>query len=198
MQGMQKRHFILTALGASPLIAYSFLFFGMMIEGDLLVFTAGFLIHRGELDLMSSFLVALAGSLLGDALWYALGRVNTENNRFLAWLGSAADKVGNRIDTHIIDRTFRTLFISKFIYGVHHFTLVRAGRRDVLFRKILRSDIPASVLWIGIVGSIGYLASASFDLARRRVHVAEIILLFGLALYLILAEVIGRLLKKKL
>jgi membrane-associated protein len=193
-----RRHYILAALGATPLIAYSVLFFGMMIEGDLLVFTTGFLIHHRAFDPWDAFFVALAGCVIGDFLWYLLGRTDTSHNKILRWLGEATDKIGGRIDAHISVRTFRTLFISKFIYGVHHFTLVRAGRRGVPLGKLFKNDVPASALWIIIVGALGYLASASFELVRRRVHYLEIALLLAVALYFIFVEIIGKFLKKRL
>jgi membrane protein DedA with SNARE-associated domain len=195
---MHKRNFFLAGLAAAPALAYSLLFFGMMVEGDLFVFTAGFLAHHHALNPFIAFPVALAGCVIGDALWYLLGRVDTERNKFLGWLGRAADKLGGRIDAHLKQRTFHTLFLSKFVYGAHHFTLVRAGRSDVPLLKIVRSDIPASFFWIAIVGAFGYLASASFEILRHRLHYIELALLLAVALYFLAAELVSRFLKSRL
>jgi membrane protein DedA with SNARE-associated domain len=64
--------------------------------------------------------------------------------------------------------------------------------------KVLRNDIPASIAWILMIGAVGYLASASFELVRRRVHFVELVLLLAIALYFIFAELVSRALKNRL
>ncbi len=193
------RHFsILRFLAAAPLLAYSALFAGMIIEGDLFIFTAGFLVSRGVLNGWLSFLTIFTGVILGDSLWFLLGRVNTTRNKFLRWLGRMTDVAGGRIDSHVKERTFRTLLISKFVYGAHHFTLVRAGRLGVPFRRFWQNDVLGSLIWIGIVGTLGYLAGASFEGGRGHLRFIELGLLFCVLAYFLISEIVSRLLQEKL
>jgi membrane protein DedA with SNARE-associated domain len=181
-----------------PVSAYTALFFGMIIEGDLVLFTAGFLAHTGVLHLGPTLIVLLAGTILGDSLWYLLGTTDTDRNKFLNWLGRSVDFAGKKIDAHVQERTFRTLLISKFIYGVHHFVLVRAGRLRVPFKRFFRDDAIGSAIWVLGVTSIGYLASASIGKVRHRFHYIEIILLIGIAVYFVIAEIVGKILRNRL
>lgn len=194
-----RRHILfLTALASAPWIAYTVLFAGMIIEGDLLIFTAGFLVQRHILHPLDTFLAILLGVICGDSLWFLLGRTDTTRHKILHWLGRLTDVAGHRIDDHVKERTFRTLLITKFIYGAHHFTLVRAGRLGVPFRRFLRDDALGSAIWIGIIGALGYLTSASFITFRIRLGFLEATLLFAVLCYFLVSEIIARLLKKEL
>lgn len=195
---MWRRHTLfLASLTAAPWIAYSLLFAGMIIEGDLLIFTAGFLVQRGILHPLDTFWAIFLGTLCGDTLWFLLGRMDTTRNKVLSWLGRMTDIAGHRIDDHVKERTFRTLLITKFIYGAHHFTLVRAGRLGVGLRKFLRADAAGSVIWIGIIGLLGYLTSASFIHLKIRLRFLELTLLFAVLCYFFVSELVSRFLKKE-
>ncbi len=170
----------------------------MIIEGDVILFTAGFLLHHGILHPLPALVSLAAGVIIGDCLWYLLGTINTDHNRFLNWLGRSTDFAGKRVDAHVQERTLRTLFISKFIYGIHHFLLVRAGRLRVPARRIFRDDLLASLLWMAVVLSLGFLAGASLDKLRHRFHFIELSLLLAVLLYFLVVEVAGKFLKKKL
>jgi membrane protein DedA with SNARE-associated domain len=193
-----KSSFFFTFLLLHPLGAYFALFLGMVIEGDLVLFTAGFLVHHNVLSLAPTFTSLFFGTIFGDLLWYLLGTTNTDQNKFLNWLGRSTDFAGQKVDAHVKDRTFRTLFISKFIYGTHHFTLVRAGRLGVPLRRFLRTDVIGSLLWVLIVSGLGYAASASFEKLHHRLHFIELALLLGVVLYFLVADIVGKVLKRRL
>lgn len=195
---MGKHTALLMTLAAYPLAVYAVLFLGMIIEGDLLIFTAGFLVRLGTLHLWPTFWSIFIGTLVGDSAWFYLGRLDTTRNKILHWLGRMTDVAGQKVDHHVKDRTIRTLFITKFVYGTHHFTLVRAGRLGVPYLKFLKADAIGSFFWVVIVGSIGVLASASLELIRHRLRYLELALLLGIVLYFLLSGLISKLLKKEL
>ena len=165
-----------------------------MIEGDILLFTAGFLTYRGYFDIGTMLLVVSLGVVIGDNLWYMLGEVIKENSVF----GRFITRVIRPFDEHLKKRTIWTIFISKFIYGLHRPTLIRAGMLRLPFKKFIEGDISASVVWIFLIGSLGYISSASFLLIRRYLRYTEITLLFGLILFILISHLLTHISKKKL
>ncbi len=164
-------------------LAYVILFFAMIVEGETFLFTAAFLAAQGFLDKELTFFFLFAGVQLGDSLWYWLGhKINHSDNRFSRWLV----KVTGPFDEHLEQNTLRTLFISKFIYGFHHFILARAGVLKIKFDEFVKYDLLSNLAWIVIVGGLGYLSGASFLLMKHYLKFAEYALILGLAIFLTL------------
>ncbi|MCX6813087.1 MAG: hypothetical protein NTV77_01185 [Candidatus Azambacteria bacterium] len=53
-------------LAAHQMLSYAVIFFGMAIEGDILLFTAGFLTHQGYFDIGVVLLLVFLGAIIGD------------------------------------------------------------------------------------------------------------------------------------
>ncbi len=176
-------------------LGYIIIFLGMMIEGDILLFTIGFLTHRGYFNIDIVLLIVFLGVIIGDNIWYALGElIDGKDNFFIRFI----KRVTEPFDEHLRRRTFRTIFITKFAYGLHRPTLLRIGMLKLSFKKFIESDIIASIFWIFIVGSLGYLSSASFFLIRRYLRYTEISLLFGLILFILISHLMRHISKKEL
>ena len=167
--------------GWEPL-AYIIIFLGMMLEGDLILFTATFLAHQGFIEPVSMLMTALWGMILGDNLWYSLGLKIKDSSR-LAFLTVWAEKIAKSFDNRLINHPIKTIFIAKFTYGFNRAILIRAGMLKLKWTKVEQSDILATLLWMVIVGGLGYFASASFSLAKNYLRFAEVALVLGLLLF---------------
>ena len=53
---------------------YAAVLIGTFVEGETILVIAGFAAHRGYLSLPWVILLAFAGSLAGDQLWFYVGR----------------------------------------------------------------------------------------------------------------------------
>lgn len=175
-------------------LGFVIIFLGMMIEGDILLFTVGFLTHRGYFNIGLMLLVVSFGVLIGDNLWYIFGEMVNENSAS----GRFITRVVKPFDEHLKKRTVWTIFISKFAYGLHRLTLLRAGMLRLPFKKFIEGDISASAVWIVIIGGLGYLSSASFFLIRRYLRYSEVTLFFALILFILISHLITHFSKKKL
>lgn len=175
-------------------LGYIIIFLGMMIEGDIFLFTVGFLTHQGYFEFGIAFLVVFSGVIIGDNLWYALGEMVNENSV----LGRFITRLTKPFDKHLKSRTIRTIFITKFAYGLHRPTLIRAGMLKLPLKKFIEGDIIAIIFWIFIVGGLGYLSSASFILMRHYLRYTELTLLFGLILFILISHFIRHISKKEL
>ncbi len=163
------------------LLAYIFFFAAMIIEGDIFLFTAGFLASRGFLDKEPMFLALFVGTLFGDSLWYWLGyKLNNSQNRCGQWLV----RVTGPFDGHLRQYPLHTLFISKFIYSLHHVMLGRAGVLKINFKKFFGCDFISTLAWIFVVGGLGYLSGASFGFIKHYLKFTEYALAFFLVVFL--------------
>ncbi len=175
-------------------LGYIIIFLGMMIEGDIFLFTAGFLVNRGYFAIDIALLAVFLGTLIGDNLWYVLGEMINEDSLF----GRFITRITKSFDKHLRERTFRTMLITKFAYGVHRPILFRAGMLRLPFKKFIEGDITAIVLWVFLIGGLGYLSSASFILIKHYLRYTELTLLFGLILFILISHLISHISKKKI
>lgn len=176
-------------------LGYLAVFVGMVFEGDAALFTAAFLTHQGLFDVGDMALVVFAGVFVGDLLWYQAGiwLSHTPSYSFVRrWL----ERITARFDSHLSKRLWHTLFVSKFAYGLHHPILMRAGAIGVPPRRFLGSDILATLLWVAIVGALGYGASASGSVLHR-LRFAERTFLFGLIIFFLIEWLIRRNAKRR-
>ncbi len=175
-------------------LGYFLIFIGLAIEGDTALFIASFLTYHGFFDLGKFFLAAFSGALIGDILWYWLGRRANNSSSFV-------NKITSRVkfaDDHLINKLHRTIFISKFIYGIHHLVMMRAGALNIDLKKVIKYNFLPTLIWILAIGGLGYLSGASFSIIKKYVHFIEVGLLIALALFFIIQRFIKKRSEKKL
>lgn len=121
-------------------------------------------------------------------------RLSRWSPRVNAWI----DRLAKPFDQHLSLNPPRTIFISKFIYGLHRTIILRSGMLKIPLSKFLKADVPAAILWIGIVGGVGYATGISSLLFKRYLPIAEIVLFLGLVGFLVFVRLVSQFLKKEL
>lgn len=178
-----------------PVFTYILIFFGIALEGDVVLFTSAFLADQGFLDPGIIFTITLLGVFVRDLSWYEIGRrIDASDSRIVA----RARKMAAPFDNHLQDRLFHSLFIAKFVYGLHLAIVMRIGALKLPIKKFIQADAPATIIWITIVGGLGYLSSESVALfsAQKYLKYTEVALAGGLVAYLVLHQLISRYSKK--
>lgn len=174
-------------------LAYLFFLLGVIIEGEIALFLAFFAVGRGYLHLGEVLLIAFNGVIIGDFLWYSLGSFFQGKIKYLRnYVGKAAKPIDNQLKKNAT----RAIFISKFIYGTHRITLLRAGSLKISFKEYIRADVPASILWIVLLGSLAYISSLSYDLFKKYLRYTEMSFIFGIIIFLVIAHVLKQISKK--
>src|SRR5574340_1102306 len=157
-------------LPSLPLI----IFIGMLFEGNATLFAASFLASRGLVNPLLAFLAVFLGALIEEIGWYWFGqRINGSSH----WLSRWARKLTEPFNDHLLQKPFRTLLISKFIYGLHRAVMTKAGILGLNTKTFLKDVSLMLLVWIGVVGGLGFLAGASVNLVSRYFRYAEIGLL---------------------
>ncbi len=184
---------ILNKLIEVPLLAYSVLFVGMAVEGEVALLAGIFSAELGYLDLRLVIVTALAGMWIGDIGWYYLGGYIEP---FLPH--RKITQMVPFIDRAIVQRPFATLSISKFAYFLHRFILIRMHQLRITPRQFIRMDAIAGGFWFIIIAALGIGFSASFVLLRHYIRIAEV----GLVVIILIAgfaeHLVGKYLRKKL
>ena len=178
-------------------VGYGVVFLLMIVEGDIALFTFSFLASQGSFQVGYLTMSVFFGALLGDVVWYSLGRYILEAP-MLQWLKAIVERMARPINQHLQERPFHTLFLTKFTYGIHHAILARAGMMKNPLRTLLKTDIPAVFCWMMAIGSLGYFSGASFGSLKHYLKLGEVIFLSCVILFIVLERVLRNKVKARL
>ena len=157
---------------------YGAVLVGTFLEGETVVLLGGFAAHRGYLDLPWVIAVAFAGSLLGDQLYFYLGRRHSARilRRFAAW----GDRI-QRVDE--LMRRFHTPLILafRFLYGLRIVAPFAMGMSSIPAQRFVLLNVIGAMAWAFLVGMGGYLFGNALemlvgDLKRHEMKIIIILL----------------------
>ena len=126
---------------------------GTFLEGETVLVLAGFAAHRGYLSLPVVIVVAFAGTVFGDQLFYYLGRKHSAFilSRKPGWQ-SNLDKARRLLHKH----KFLTILCFRFIYGLRTVTPFSLGIAEISPRLFVPLNILGGIVWSVSIGCAGY------------------------------------------
>jgi len=135
-------------------------FFGMIVEGTAVIILSGVLCHMGVLPCGDTILVAILGAIIGDQLWFYIGK--NYGQKFLLkfptidkQIKKMEDKVQSKAD--ILAMTSRVIsggaIAFPLVLAMHNYSHKRFTVLDSIGASL------ASMIWL----SIGYFLSNSFQ-----------------------------------
>ncbi len=126
---------------------------GCFFEGETVLVIGGFAAYQGYLHLPWVIVAAYGGTLLGDQLYFFLGRVYGQKvlKRRPYWQGRVAK-------VHRLLRRFQTwlILLFRFLYGIRVITPFVIGMSGVSPRKFLFFNAIGAMIWAVLVGAGGY------------------------------------------
>lgn len=175
---------------------YLAVFFGVMgeqfapIPGEPLLLAAGALAGTGHLQLGLATIIALSGAVVGDVVWYEIGRQG--GHRVLRWLCRVSiepDSCVRRSEDLLSRRGAGVLLVAKFVPGLHSVAQPLAGVLGMRRWPFLVFDLLGTLLWVGLYVGLGYafhdqLARAA-ALAQQLGGGAFLVLAGAFAVYLV-------------
>lgn len=186
--------FIFNYLGTSLYVAYGFLFLGVLFEGDVTLLAGAFLANQGFLNIFIVLALSYVATMIADTLWFFFGRWFFTGSSSLT---RTIEKFALPFDNAFARRPFRTLFLSKFAYGIHRPLLARMHSAGFSFKQFFKMDLIANVGWLFVISGIGYFLGSSYELFKPYFHFGEIILLIGIVLFVYMERRVIKGVKRK-
>ncbi len=140
---------------------YVFLFLGTFLEGEAVLILAGYFAFQAKLNIFGVFSIALAGSFLGDQLYFYLGR--WRGLWFINLFPMMAKKF--RRGLKLIEKYgVFVAFISRYTYGFRILLPVILGMTSLSKIKFLYLNLASAFTWAAIFSMAGYLFGKSASL----------------------------------
>ena len=163
---------------------YLVIFFGTVVEGEVVLIAGGFLVYEGHLNFVAMVSLATLAAIMGDNLFYWLGR-----NQRMGIRHSWAARLFNFIGEH---RLFKgeefvrrhggkSVFVVRFLYGLRFAGAMTAGYLGMRFRRFFLFNLIGSFAWAVLLSGMGYLFGRSLGAVAKGVRLAELGLLLVIA-----------------
>lgn len=154
---------IIEFLTTQPLLVYFIIFLIVMVEGEGIVLLASVFAAQGHISWFWLAAVAIAGTVVGDLLWFEAGRC-LKGTRLGCWLDKRYEKTGEWLNDWIVSRYHWYAVVSKFMYFTNRPTIFLAGWHNFDRKKFFKITIYATLVWAVIILSIGYLFGITISL----------------------------------
>ncbi len=142
---------------------------GLPIPAVPLLLAAGALAGAGKLNLTLVLLVAGAGSLISDAVWYEIGRRRgSKALNFLCRVSLEPDSCVRNTEKMFARHGARALLFAKFLPGFSTVAPPLAGVFQMRFSRFLIYDLAGAFLWAGAFAGLGYLFSNQLEAVARQ------------------------------
>ncbi|WP_295421239.1 DedA family protein [Sulfurovum sp.] len=169
--------------------SYNILFLWSILEGEIGLALAGYMVAQGKFELPQVLLITISGAFLGDMILFLLGRLFKSKTEMLL---KKYEKKMQRIENWF--RRFGSWIVvfERFIYGTHIPALLMLGISGFSFWKFLVLDITGVVLWALTFTTLGYyFGHTVIDLltfVQRHLTIALLVILFFYIIYLLQKE----------
>jgi membrane-associated protein len=135
-----------------------------VVEGPIIIVISGFLVYLGVLNGVVAYILLVIADVLGDVLYYSIGRFWRGSRwvrKLLGFLGYS-EKSEEFLENHFEKHIGKTILISKFSHGIGGAVQVASGIAQVDIREYLLysflGTIPKTVLLL----FLGYFLGSSY------------------------------------
>ncbi len=157
---------------------YLALLIGTFLEGETILVLGGVAAHQGYLKLTGVILSAFAGSLMGDQLFFFLGRRHKDYilRKRPGWQ-SKIDRVNRLVERY----ENITILAFRFLYGLRSVTPFVLGMSGVRTAKFIILNCCGALLWAVAVAVAGYLFGSAVEIFLGEIKHYEKFVLAGVA-----------------
>lgn len=174
---------------AAIVFAESGLLIGFFLPGDTLLFTAGFLVHQGVLNVSIHWLVAIifVAAVIGDNFGYWFGR--RYGRRLFKKPDSILFHQENLRRAEAFYQRFGplTIVLARFTPYVRTFAPVVAGIAHMHFRTFMLFNLLGGLLWATSITYLGYFGGAFLE--ERGIDVEALVI--PVVLFAVLVSVVS-------
>lgn len=146
---------------------YLILFPLTVIEGPITTVTAGILSSLGFLNAFIVYAVVVLGDLVGDTLYYSIGRWGRKPlSRWGRFIGFNKERL-EKIDEHFREHGGKTLIAAKLSHAVGAIALISAGISHLPYRRFIFFNFWATLPKSLVLVLIGYYFGNTFLRLQR-------------------------------
>lgn len=177
------------------MLTYVAIFFGMFIEGEIILILAGILVRAGNIEFFDTFLVAFIAVILHDIFYWFIGvRLSkTTKTKFLFFNLEKIKSFLNKIQK--LD--YYHVFISKFGFSINRFVLIASGYLKMPFKKLISNSIPADFIWTILFISLGFMFAEGTAILKKDLKIFAILITIFLVAVIFIEKWIQRVIKKQ-
>lgn len=157
---------------------YALLFVGTLLEGETVLILGGAAARLGYLRLEWVVACAFAGSLLGDQIWFWIGR--RYGTRILARREAWRARI-DRIHAQLARYEIPVLVGFRFVYGIRNLTPFVVGMSRIGAGKFLVLNALGALLWSVAGALVGYLLTQAADVLLGDIKRFELVFLAAIA-----------------
>lgn len=156
---------------------YLAIFLGTFLEGETILVVAGFLAHRGYLELHWVILAAFLGTLFGDQLYFHIGR-----RRGFGFIEAKRHWKARASRVFRLLREHQVLLILgfRFIYGIRTVTPFVLGASGIGAVRYFVLNVVGAGVWAVIISILGYFVGQAAQHLLDEVKRYELWIIFGI------------------
>lgn len=179
---MHTVKFLSTLIEHHQIVAYAFIFLGLIFEGEIVVITTGVLSYLGVLDFWLSLTLIFSGSFVKTFALYYLGEFFGKkfgHHKFFQYIERRVQYFMPRFKQN----PFWSIFVSKFIMGTNYIVILFSGFSKIKFKTFLRAEIISTIIWAPLLLSLGFFFSEtalsySREIGRFSLIIVSLLMIF--------------------
>ena len=132
-------------------------FLGSLFEGETVLLLAGYATHQGYLDFTAVVLIAMLGAVIGDQVWFVLGR--RQGAHLLErrpWLNTKILRASALIERHPTP----VILAMRFAWGLRTALPITIGMSHIAWQRFLLLNLLSALIWAPLVAGLGYFFGA--------------------------------------
>lgn len=134
------------------------IFVGSFFFGDGVIITAAYLAGQLHWNVVTIFLIALAGTSLSDVAWFVAGKVMTKHGSRITVLEKQRGQIMRLMEKMTGNKLEHALIYVKFLYGGRIAMILYAASQGMSYARFTLFNTTGILLWFIIFFPLGYFA----------------------------------------
>jgi membrane protein DedA with SNARE-associated domain len=134
-----------------------------VLEGPIVTVVTGFLSEQGYFDWYWALLLLVCGDLIGDAIYYGIGRTGIVLHPF----AGVRDAVTQSLQNKLRQNATRMLFVGKWTHSIGGLVLIGSGMLRLPLGRFLLINLLATIPKSSVLFGFGYFAGDHFSTVER-------------------------------
>ena len=171
-------------------LVYLFMFLGLVVEGEIILISAGIFLHLGVFNYPVTLAIIILGVLAKTFLGYYLGVFMHHNWHETKFLKYIAKRIRS-ILPHFKKNPFWSIFISKFIIGFNNAVIIYSGYLKIDFKKYIKAELLSTLVWTPILIGLGYFFSYAAISFSREIWKFSFVIMVLVIGFIVLDRLVG-------